>query len=84
MAAHRSDPHPTPHPRDSGTRPRPSAGTDQPHLKIMLVDFRDGEPVDRHPELAEFIGEGWRVRSAVPRLVEGKQTKLFVVLVHPD
>ena len=46
----------------------------------MLVDFRSGECVSQHPEIAPLLNEGWQIRSAVPRIVEAQGTKLFVVL----
>ncbi len=51
--------------------------------KILLVQFRNGEAVDKHPELAELLDEGWTIRSAVPRIVESEGTKLLVVLARP-
>lgn len=58
---------------------RPSSVT--PTLtKILLVQFRNGEAVDRHPELRCLLDDGWSIRSAVPRIVEAEGTKLLVVL----
>ncbi|MEX0600571.1 MAG: hypothetical protein WD205_08010 [Rhodothermales bacterium] len=52
--------------------------------KIVLVQFRSGEAVSEHPELVEFLADGWTVRSAVPRMVEAEGTKLLVVLARPN
>lgn len=52
--------------------------------KILLVQFRNGEAVHKHPELQEYIEEGWSIRSAVPRLVESEGTKLLVVMAKPE
>lgn len=52
--------------------------------KILLVDFRNGEAVSRHPELERYLNDGWTVRSAVPRLVESEGTKLLVVMAKPE
>lgn len=52
--------------------------------KILLVDFRNGEAVSKHPELQQFISDGWSIRSAVPRIVESEGTKLLVVMTKPD
>lgn len=52
--------------------------------KIMLVNFRNGEAVNKHPELEQFLQDGWSVRSAVPRLVESEGTKLLVVMAKPE
>lgn len=52
--------------------------------KILLVDFRNGEAVSKHPELQNFIADGWSIRSAVPRLVEAEGTKLLVVMARPE
>jgi len=51
--------------------------------RILLVQFRNGEAVDRHPELKALIDDGWSIRSAVPRIVEAEGTKLLVVLGKP-
>ncbi len=52
--------------------------------KIMLVPFRNGEAVNKHPDLASLLDDGWSVSSAVPRIVEAEGTKLLVVLVKPE
>jgi hypothetical protein len=49
----------------------------------LLVDFRSGEAVRKHPEIEPLLSQGWRIKSAVPRLVEAKGTKLLVVLTPP-
>lgn len=51
--------------------------------KIMLVPFRNGEAVNRHPGIRRFLEDGWTVSSAVPRIVESQGTKLLVVMVKP-
>ena len=51
--------------------------------KIMLVPFRNGEAVNKHPDLADFLKDGWTVSSAVPRIVESEGTRLLVVMVKP-
>ena len=51
--------------------------------KILLVQFRNGEAVDKHPELTSLLDDGWSIRSAVPRIVEAEGTKLLVVLARP-
>lgn len=48
--------------------------------RVMLVDFRSGEAVNLHPDLCPLLQQGWTVKSAVPRLVEGEGLKLLVVL----
>lgn len=56
--------------------------TTRSRTKLLLIDFRSGEAVDRHPALAADLRRGWQVRSARPRLTpEG--TRLFVVLTLP-
>lgn len=52
--------------------------------KILLVNFRNGEAVGKHPELQQYISDGWSIRSAVPRLVESEGTKLLVVMAKPE
>ncbi len=52
--------------------------------KILLLPFRNGEAVNKHPELASFLNDGWTISSAVPRIVETEGTRLLVVLVKPE
>lgn len=52
-------------------------------VKLLLVAFRSGEAVDSHPALEPWLENGWRVRSAVPRIVESGATKLLAVLERP-
>lgn len=47
--------------------------------KLLLVPFRSGEAVSRHPEVMPYLKEGWNVKSAAPR-VTPEGTKLLVVL----
>jgi hypothetical protein len=49
-------------------------------VKLLLVTFRSGEAVERHPDVEPWLESGWTVRSAVPRVVESGATKLLVVL----
>ena len=60
-----------------------SSSTAQGDSKLLLVEFRSGEAVRMHPEIAPLLTEGWRIKSAVPRLVEAKGTRLLVVLTPP-
>lgn len=52
-------------------------------VKLLLVSFRNGEAVHRHPALQPWLESGWQVRSAVPRIVESGATKLLVILERP-
>lgn len=52
--------------------------------KLLLVEFRSGEAVVLHPEVMPLLRQGWRVRSAVPRIVEGEGLKLLVTLTQPS
>ena len=61
-----------------GTRPTGAL------TKILLIQFRNDTPIGEHPELQDLIAEGWRVRSASPRLVEAEGPKLLVVLAKPE
>lgn len=67
--------------------PRAQSLTSRPTrslTKILLVPFRNGEAVDRHPELKSFLNEGWVISSAVPRIVETEGTRLLVVMAKPE
>ncbi len=47
--------------------------------KLVMVPFRSGEAVIRHPGIRPLLDEGWKIKSAAPRITtEG--TKLLVVL----
>ena len=63
---------------------RPPIAPDHKDARLLLVDFRSGECVADHPEIAPLLKDGWHVRSAVPRIVEMEGTKLFVVLGRND
>lgn len=47
--------------------------------KLLLISFRNGEAVDDHPDVTPYLDEGWRIRSASPRVTD-KGTELLVVL----
>ena len=62
-----------------------TAPVDPAHLlpaKILLVAYRPGEAVEQHPELAAYLQDGWLLKSATPRIVEGKGARLLVVLAQ--
>lgn len=47
--------------------------------KLVMVPFRSGEAVIRHPDICPLLEDGWKIKSATPRITtEG--TKLLVVL----
>ena len=84
-----------PHPTMLNARPtvppvsRPTARRLAPpkplcETKLVLLPFRNGEALLHHPDLAELFRDGWSVRSATPRLVEGQGTRLLVVLSRPN
>lgn len=60
--------------------PSPSLNVVSQTSRVLLVDFRSGEPVHRHPDLLPLLVDGWMIKSAVPRLVENEGLKLLVVL----
>lgn len=66
-----------------GTASVSSASSTANDPKLLLVDFRSGESVRKHPDVLPLLTQGWRIKSAVPRLVESKGTKLLVVLTPP-
>lgn len=59
---------------------RPAIEPSESTIKLLLVEFRSGEAVERHPSVESWVEDGWEVRSAVPRVVESGETKLLVVL----
>ena len=61
----------------SGSVPRPDA----PHTRLLTVDFRNGEAVRTHPEVASHLDDGWHVQSAAPRVTDDG-TCLLVVLTR--
>lgn len=61
-----------------------TSSTARGDARLLLVDFRSGEAVRMHPEIAPLLNQGWRIKSAVPRLVEAKGTKLLVVMTPPS
>ena len=61
----------------------PAVAHPEAGAKLLLVEFRSGEAVGLHPEVTPLLREGWRVRSAVPRIVEGEGLKLLVSLTQP-
>lgn len=66
----------------SSTPIKPTAAKNPQPIKLLLVDFRNGEPVRVHPDVAPLLNDGWSIRSAVPRIVEDEGTRLFVVLTR--
>lgn len=48
----------------------------------VVVDFRSGEAVVRHPELRPYLDDGWSVRSAVPHVVDADEVRLLVVMIR--
>lgn len=59
---------------ETPTRPRPAA------QKMLVVEFRSGEAVHRHPALTPYLCEGWEIESAVPRLSDVDGVELLVVM----
>jgi|GEM_PF-4550942 len=51
-----------------------------PESRVLMVDFRSGEAVIRHPQLRVLIEGGWSVESAVPYCEDADDVKLLVVL----
>ncbi len=71
----------------SSTLPLPStterSRLDALQTKIVIVDFRSGEAVRSHPDLAPLLKQGWQIRSAAPRIVETAGASMMVVLTQP-
>lgn len=57
-------------------------GDSSARAKLLLVDFRSGEAVRQHPDIAPLLEEGWSVTGAAPR-VTPDGTRLLVVLAPP-
>ena len=65
--------------------PEASESVDPANLlpsKIMLIDTSPGDSAADHPDVAEYVEDGWRVKSAVPRIVEAKGPRTLVVLTR--
>lgn len=60
------------------SRSLPAEVSDE-QTKLLLIPFRNGEVVARHPDVLPYLEEGWHVRSAAPR-VTSEGTKLLVIL----
>jgi hypothetical protein len=41
------------------------------HTTVMTVDFRSGEAVHLHPRIAPMLRDGWMLRRAVPKFIDG-------------
>lgn len=72
-------------------RPAHTASLDAPYepaggmpdrVRILLLDLPFGGSIDTHPDVAPRLAEGWRVRRARPRLVEGQGRRHLVVLAR--
>lgn len=62
----------------------PAASSGHTSTRTEIVEFRSGEAVQRHPELAAVFRKGWKIRSATP-YVDGTATvRLMVVLERGD
>lgn len=48
--------------------------------RVMIVDFRSGEAVVRHPDLEDLLKDGWFVQSAVPHVADADEVRLLVVM----
>lgn len=69
------------HRKDSTNLFRRSTDEARPTRKIFVVEFRSGEAVNRHPELAPLISDGWEIESAVPDVAD-EGVKLLVVMIR--
>ncbi len=67
-----------PAPAAEVSRPAPTEA--ETGVQLLLISFRSGEAVERHPDVQPWVTNGWAVRSAVPRIVESGATKVLVVL----
>ena len=77
---------PTIPPKPETSLPSPVSvvpGPKAERVKILLLDFRSGEAVDRHPDLAVHLKKGATIKSAEPRISASGTPKLLVVLVLP-
>jgi len=52
-----------------------------PSVRLLLVGFRSGEAVARHPELTAWLKQDWTIRTARPRITPDG-AKLLVVMTH--
>ena len=65
-------------PKSPGTSP--SASSEHPDVKLLLVNAPNEQTVKQHPEIAPRLATGWKIRSATPRIVENDGPKWLVVL----
>ena len=54
--------------------------TAPPDIRVLVVDFRNGETVHQYPTVHPLIERGWEIRRCAPRLMEGRGLQLLVVL----
>lgn len=60
--------------------PYPSAAARAPRVHILLIDLPYGSAVQEHAEVAPMMHQGWQIRRARPRIVEGQGRRHLVVL----
>lgn len=70
------------HRSEKGSR-RASARSSPRRTKHLLVDFRSGEAVDRHPDVKRLLQRGWNILHARPRTGGAGRIKLYVEMERP-
>ena len=54
-----------------------------PSVRLLRIGVSHDVPVYDHPKVAPLLRNGWRIKSKMPRLVEGEGVQLFIVLTRP-
>lgn len=61
--------------------------TDPARVRLLRIavhqDMSQDAAVRYHPEVAPLLRKGWKIKSRMPRLVEGEGLQLFIVLTRP-
>lgn len=57
---------------------------DELSVRFLLIQRGQAEDAGAHPEVAPLLQEGWKIGSIQPRVVEGKGSRLLVLLHRPD
>lgn len=54
------------------------------NVRFLLIERGQNEDVGAHPEVVPLLQEGWEIGSVQPRVLEGKGSRLLVLLWKTD